>query len=372
MRRKAYKSIKETVKTPALLKRASTKNKKNPKARKALSAEDKYIKLLRSYISQKGEGRLDAAMEMGRALAQMDIPLDAIKGLHEKAVVNLSADAKTIDELEATNLILAPFQELLAAYCMAFREQLEARRHELQLKEYSEQLEAVNRSLESANQELEDFAYVASHDLRAPLRAINNLSLWIEEDLGKSIEGDVKKNMGLLRSRVSRMGNMIDDLLEFSRTGRLKVAPEKVDCGKLINEVIDLLSPPDGFNVTVSGEMPVLKTAKSPLQQVFSNLIGNAIKHHGSDKGRIAVSFSESEKTFTFIVSDDGQGIPVEYHEQVFGMFKRLKSRDEVEGSGMGLALIKKIVTSAGGDIALSSAKGKGCTFTVMWPKLWE
>lgn len=235
-----------------------------------------------------------------------------------------------------------------------------------------ESLKRTMADLAASRADLEQFAYIASHDLRAPLRAINNLVQWIEEDLEPHLEGETHKNINLLKGRVKRMEKMIDDILEYARAGRLGVELERVDTGEVLKEVVDLLNPPEGFLVNISPRMPVFRTAKIPFQQVFSNLIDNAIKHHHSGRGRVAVSAIESRAYHEFTVSDDGPGIPEKHHAEIFRMFKTLKSRDQVEGTGVGLALVDKILERLGGEIRLISTPGHGCTFRVRWPKTWQ
>jgi len=205
-------------------------------------------------------------------------------------------------------------------------------------------LENYSSQIKQVNHELEQFAYLASHDLRAPLRAIDNLSLWIEEDLDEYLTVETRTNMDLLRNRVHRMQKMIDDILKYSRAGRLGIELANIDTGKLIDDVIDLLNPPPDFSITSGKNMPRFKTQATPFKQIFINLIGNAIKHHDSDNGKVEVSVTDAGTHYKFRIKDDGPGIPQQYHEKIFGMFQTLKPRDEVEGSGMGLALVKKIL----------------------------
>ena len=339
--------------------------------RETPSLENRYLELLEHFMRRRDAGRLDAAMEMGRGLVEADIPLDRIGELHERALSRLAGNSATMADIEASSLILAPFKELLTAYAMAFREQFEARRQGLQLKIQSECIEATNRALEDANRELEEFAYVVSHDLKAPLRAIENLSLWIEEDLADHLQGETRQNMELLRDRVGRMSRMIGDLLEYSRAGRLRAVPEEVDSRALLEEIVDLIHPPEGFVVVLAEDLPRFTTARIPFQQVLRNLVVNAVKHHDRDDGRIAVRVEEQGPFYRFTVEDDGPGIDPEYHEKVFDKFMRLASSDDVEGSGMGLALIRKIVNGAGGTVGLESEPGAGCAFHVTWPREW-
>ena len=231
------------------------------------------------------------------------------------------------------------------------------------------ELAHLARSLKRTNEELDQFAYIASHDLRAPLRGIANLSRWIEEDMGERFTPEAHQQMEMLRGRVNRMEAMIDGILEYSRVGRVKVAPERIDVGALLAEVIDLLDPPERIRVEVEPGMPVVVGHKLGLQQVFMNLLGNAIKYHDKPVGRVVVSCREVGEMFEFAVADDGPGIEPQYHEKVFVIFQTLQPRDEVEGTGVGLSLVKKIVEAEGGAVTVESGAGRGATFRFTWPR---
>jgi PAS domain S-box-containing protein len=221
--------------------------------------------------------------------------------------------------------------------------------------------------LENRNTELDQFAYIVSHDLKAPLRAIANLSGWIEEDIGAHLTEDTKHQMDLLRGRVHRMESMIDALLQYSRVGRLKTDTVPVDVEQLVTEIIDYLAPPPEFTVKVMPGMPTLMTERLPLEQVFSNLISNAVKHNDKPNGEIVIAATNLGDRYEFSVADNGPGIAPEYHEKVFVMFQTLVPRDRVENTGVGLAIVKKIVEDKRGTIYLESQLGQGTTFRFTW-----
>ena len=239
-----------------------------------------------------------------------------------------------------------------------------------QRKQQDAEREQLIKALARSNQELDQFAYVASHDLKAPLRGIANLSQWIEEDLGDALTGDNKEQMALLRGRVHRMEALIDGILQYSRAGRMKAKPENIDTGVLVKEVIELMSPPRGMTVTVAPDMPSVKAEKIPLQQVFMNLLGNAIKHAGAGSPRISIEWGDAGPFYEFTVGDNGQGIAPQYHERIFGIFQTLEARDKVEGTGIGLSVVQKIVEAKGGRVWVDSDIGKGARFRFLWPKV--
>lgn len=227
----------------------------------------------------------------------------------------------------------------------------------------------VSDELRRSNKDLNDFAYVASHDLKAPLRGIMQLSSWIEEDIVEIASDETKEYLGLLKSRTARLEKLLDDLLTYSRIGRNLGDINSVDTEKLATEVFELLNPPSDFVLKMDGELPIFDTLTTPLEIIFRNLIGNAIKHHDRPNGIITISSSENFHYYHFEISNDGPGIKPEHQEQIFEMFKTLKPRDEVEGSGMGLAVIKKILEYQGGDIQVFSDSERGASFVFTWPK---
>jgi signal transduction histidine kinase len=233
------------------------------------------------------------------------------------------------------------------------------------------QYEALSMDLGRSNRDLETFAYVASHDLRAPLRGIENLVDWLAEDLEGRLEEQDRRYMALLKGRTARMEALLDGLLEYSRIGRKDRLPEPVDTGALVADVIDLLAAPPGVTITVHGRLPVMQTPRVPLELVIRNLIGNAIKHNDRPDGRIDISVEDRGDSYEFTVADDGPGIPPAFHQRVFDLFQTLKPRDEVEGSGMGLALVQRTVAFYGGTIHLESdpEQRRGATFRFTWPK---
>lgn len=231
-------------------------------------------------------------------------------------------------------------------------------------------LAQTTTSLEKRNAELDQFAYIVSHDLKAPLRAIANLSQWIEDDLHNCLTEETKHQMNLMRGRVHRMEALIDGLLKYSRIGRLRSELELVDVEALLIEVIDSLSPPPNFTVQVEPGMPTFVTQRLPLAQVFANLISNGIKHHDKSQGKIVISGAEYEDFYEFAVADNGPGISPKFHEKVFVMFQTLEARDRVENTGVGLAIVKKIIDEQGGMISLESQLGDGSIFRFSWPKL--
>ncbi len=229
------------------------------------------------------------------------------------------------------------------------------------LSEYAEELEKKNK-------ELDQFAYVVSHDLKAPLRGIENLSNWIEEDMEGNLPADVQKNFDLLRSRVKRMENLINGILQYSRAGRMKYEKVAFNVTEIVNEIVEALSPNQKFTVNVQPNMPELVSERIAFEQVMTNYISNAIKYNNNEQPTISVYHKKNGEFFEFCVEDNGPGIAKEYHEKVFGIFQTLQSRDTVESTGVGLAIVKKMVEDKGGKVWIDSDEGKGTKFYFSWP----
>jgi len=225
------------------------------------------------------------------------------------------------------------------------------------------------KELEGVNQELKDFAYIASHDLKAPLRAIKTLADWISTDYADKLDQDGQEQLKLLRQRVDRMHNLIDGILQYSRVGRVREKLSEVELNKLLPEIIDMLAPPANIKITVESDLPTVKCEETRITQVFQNLLSNAVKYMDKPEGRIKVLCSEDGEYWKFGIADNGPGIEKKHWERIFKIFQTLAPRDEFESTGIGLTVVKKIVELYGGQIWLESEVGKGTTFMFTFPK---
>jgi PAS domain S-box-containing protein len=225
------------------------------------------------------------------------------------------------------------------------------------------------KDLETTNRELDQFAYVASHDLRAPLRGISSLAEWLEEDVGTSLPEDGRKTLALLRGRVRRMENLIQGILDYSRAARGAERGEAVDLGALVVEVKDLLAPTPPATIVAGDALPVVTGDRVALQQVLMNLVGNALKHAGRPDVLVQVAARRTDTGWELRVADNGPGIPAEYHDRVWGIFQTLQPRDRMETTGIGLAIVKKIVERRGGQVWIEASPGGGATFGFTWPE---
>jgi signal transduction histidine kinase len=237
-----------------------------------------------------------------------------------------------------------------------------------QLKRIELSLRDNNQQLERSNRDLEDFAYIASHDLKTPLSGIKSTALWLEEDL-QNLSDESRKLLALMRSRIGRMETLLDDLLIYSRVGRTDMAVRETKLADIFDSIIEVLNPPAHIQVRVEGELPVIVAASAQLEQVLRNLVNNAIKHHDKPNGEVVLSAMRVGDFVEFVVRDDGPGIAPQFHEKIFQLFQTLKRRDEVEGTGMGLTIVKKLVEQQNCRVTVhSQGNGTGTAFRFRWP----
>ncbi|MEM6329337.1 MAG: PAS domain S-box protein [Planctomycetota bacterium] len=234
------------------------------------------------------------------------------------------------------------------------------------------ELKRRTHELEQANEQLEQFAYIASHDLKAPLRAVDHLATWLSDDLAGRLPAASEGHLTQLKQRVARMEKLLEDLLAYSRAGRTRGEVREIDLPELIDGCVQLLNLPEGFRVVTRVEQTTLLGDRSPLETVVRNLVGNAAKHHDLGRGEIHVSATRQDDApgyLRFEVADDGPGIDPEMRSKAFVMFQTLKPRDEVEGSGMGLALAKKLVEAQGGRVWIEANQPRGTRVCFTWPE---
>lgn len=212
----------------------------------------------------------------------------------------------------------------------------------------------------------DEFLFRALHDLKSPLNAIKNVTSWIEEDIESGNKEDNSKNFLLLRNSIRRMEQLSADLIKYSQVGREVFNKEPLDFKNLVYESCNMVEVPKGFHVTVDSCDVVLP--KVPLFFVLNQLISNAVKHHDGDDGIIDIVCTTHLNHYQITVSDDGPGIPLAYQHKVFDPFHKLKSKDEVEGSGLGLAMVRKTLGLYFAEINVKSTVDMGTTFTVLWP----
>lgn len=228
--------------------------------------------------------------------------------------------------------------------------------------------------LTQSNKDLEYFAYAAAHDMQTPLHSIGNLAKWIEEDSGDSLKGESLEHIQKLRHQVCCMEKLLNDMLEYARIEQKQHLTENmlISGSELMNTIIALISPPKSFNIHFSQAFIELHMYRMPLQKILYNLITNAIKHHDKDAGLVQVDVENNDTYFVITVCDDGPGIEPKYHQKIFEIFQTLRPKSQTAGSGMGLAIVKKLVTMHGGNIEVESKSKRGTCFRFTWPKSLE
>jgi signal transduction histidine kinase len=222
--------------------------------------------------------------------------------------------------------------------------------------------------LKRKNQELDQFAQIVSHDLKTPLRGIDNVITWMEEDHSREFTPKVKEYITLIKGRVERTESLIGGILSYAKIGKETQPKEMVNVDELIDEVVETSVVNQDIKIT-KGPMPNLFTERLPLLQVFSNLISNAVKHHDKLNGTVSITHIEHEDRYEFLVEDNGPGISPQYHSKIFMIFQTLKESNGITNTGVGLAIVKKILDERDQQINITSIPGVGTTFSFTWPK---
>lgn len=223
--------------------------------------------------------------------------------------------------------------------------------------------------LKEKNEELDQFAHIVSHDLKGPLRGIDNVISWIEEDHNEELSPKLNEYMQLIKGRVVRAENLIQGILSYARIGKEIVPKEDVDLNELVEDVRDSLPENKNISIIVPSKLPVLHTERIPLFQVFANLISNAVKYNDKEKGEVKLYYKDIGDKYEFFVEDNGPGISEQYHKRIFVIFQTLKERDSFESTGVGLAIVKKILDKRNEQISIRSKQGDGATFSFTWSK---
>lgn len=242
--------------------------------------------------------------------------------------------------------------------------------HDITQRKQAEERQALLiRELESANEELKNFAYVVSHDLKAPLRAIGSLADWISTDQSEKLDAEGKEHLRLLIQRTRRMDSLIDGILQYSRVGRVREAVVEVDVNEIVQEALAMLAPPPHIHVEVAPDLPTVRAERTRILQVFQNLLSNAIKYLDKPEGLIRVGCVGYDQEWEFSISDNGPGIETRHFKRIFQLFQTLAPKDRVESTGVGLSLVKKIVEMYGGRVWIESQPGAGSTFFFTLPR---
>jgi signal transduction histidine kinase len=256
-----------------------------------------------------------------------------------------------------------------------YKDITERKRMEDQVRKHARELAERNRELAEKGKEIENFVYTISHDLKSPLSTLQGFTSLLEDEYGDVLGKEGGFYIERIRKNVERMGNLITDLLELSRIGRITQPFQEVDTGEVVREIVQQMTPAareKGIRFRISEDLPVVWGEENRIMQLFTNLIDNAVKYMGEvEEPFVEVGATEREKDFLFYVRDNGIGIPKEYHEKIFRIFQRIEDRrmKDVEGTGMGLTICQKIVAHHKGKIWVESEPEKGSTFFFTLPK---
>ncbi|MBN2104554.1 HAMP domain-containing protein [bacterium] len=305
-------------------------------------------KVTNQYTSGKKDVRVDihTGDEFENLADSFNYMIDNINKIHNELELRV---AERTRELAKSNAQLTNEIDV--------RKQIESRQQDLLIK------------LKSANEDLRSFAYIVSHDLKAPLRAIGSLVQWIALDYRSLFDEDGKEQLDLLVNRTERMHRFIEGILQYTKVGRIKEEKQKVDMNQMIDNLADLLEIPKNISIQKKTRLPVVEYEKIYIEQVFQNLVGNAIKYMDKDQGIISINCRKNNGFWKFSITDNGPGIESKYHEKIFQIFQTLKPRDEIESTGIGLTIVKRIIENSGGKIWVKSALGKGSTFAFTIPR---
>ncbi|UOB19073.1 PAS domain-containing sensor histidine kinase [Abyssalbus ytuae] len=229
------------------------------------------------------------------------------------------------------------------------------------------QKENLLKRLKQSNEELQEYAHIVSHDLKSPLRSISALTSWLKEDYGSVLEGDGVKNINLIEATLEKMDRLISDILSYSSINKDQSVVEDVNVGEVVNHIKSLIFIPPHVEVIVDEKLPVIRADKTRIQQLFQNLISNAVNYIDKEKGKVEIKHAEEKDGYIFSIQDNGVGIPKEYHQKIFNIFQSIGNHKD--STGIGLSIVKKIVDMYDGKIWLESKQGTGTTFFIKFKK---
>jgi signal transduction histidine kinase len=288
-----------------------------------------------------------------------------------QALQNENAERKRVEkELREYKERLEELVEQRTSELAKTNEQLQ--QEVIQRKQSQERMGQLLKEIKSANQELNDFAYVVSHDLKAPLRGISSLSEWLLSDYADKFDSEGRELVNLMIVRVHKVYNLIDGILKYSRVGRVKEEKRPVNLNDVVKDVIELICPLDNIKIEIANELPVIFCEKTRIEQVYQNLISNAIKFVDKPQGKITIGCIEDNDYWKLSVADNGSGIEQQHFARIFKMFQKLSNNKDSDSTGIGLSLVKKIVEMYGGNVWVESEVGQGSTFFFTFKKEQE
>jgi len=274
---------------------------------------------------------------------------------------------KSFDDLKEVELILTDFalHDNINQFLFSMQMMISSLKDS---KNIADSLEKSNRVLQQKNEELQNFAHILSHDLKTPIRGVLTLSEFMQEDIENNQMDEVNSHIEAIKRRVIRMNGLIEGILDFSKIGMLKSKKESIDLNVLINEIFEDAITKENIVCTIKTKLPIIHNVRVLFVQLFSNLISNAVKHNDKEQGGITVDYEASKDFHEFSVADNGPGIAKSYHEKIFKLYQTLNEDEEIDSTGVGLSIVKKIITVLNGTITLESKLNEGTTFYIKIP----
>ena len=360
-------------------------NQKNRTIRKALNGEEAFALLLNEQfdliilnVQMQGMSGFEMLHVLKRDNWTKDIPIIFL-------MAELSEQSQIMKELEESNVdyIFTPINpdllktrvnvllklQLQKKYLLEEKEAIQ-KTAENNIKKLNQDLRRHVIELEVTNKELESFSYSVSHDLRAPLRAINGYSSILKEELGEDASEETIRILDTIQKNATKMGVLIEDLLAFSRLGRKEIVKSDCNMNSIVKSVLEEINSSTRQKISISMENLAPCSADTALiKQVWTNLISNAVKFSSKKKtSKISVGSNIKDEEIVYFIEDNGAGFDMRYVEKLFGVFKRLHRTEEFEGTGVGLAIVQRIVTRHGGRVWAESRVDKGATFYFTLP----
>ena len=312
---------------------------------------DTQLKMIRRAMMISSEELFEANRKLTAQAENQSKLIDKLKDVINTLSLSTLPKTESLDKVELDGEKLAKFIDDQAK----------------QIVETSNQKEELLKNLEKQNQELNEYAHIVSHDLKSPLRSIDALTNWLKEDYADSFDENGKDTLNHILKNVEKMDSLISGILEYSTIDKAETKEYDVDVHHLVNEIIGIIYIPEHIKININETLPTIKGDKFRLQQLFQNLLINAVNYIDKPKGLVEVGVKESKDFWNFYIKDNGIGISEAYHEKIFEVFQKLTDNDK--STGIGLAIVKKIINYYGGSICLASKVNEGTTFYFTIPK---
>jgi signal transduction histidine kinase len=323
----------------------------------------KPITRLKNAITKIGKGDFDTRIELGS-----DNEIEELAVCFNKMTEDLKESTTSIAELNREISKRRKAQDLLQEARNDLEKRVEQRTAELA--QANRELDSAVRELSRSNKELQEFAYIAAHDLKAPLRAIVALANWLSTDYADHFDEQGREQIQLLSNKVRQMNSLIDGILKYSGAGsQTQQGRQEVNLNTVLSEIISETDPSKNIEITIDDELPTLMCEKIHMIQIFQNLVSNAVKYMDKPQGRIRIGCTREDGFWKFSIADNGPGIEEKHYERIFKMFQRCSLNNAAESTGIGLAIVKKIVEKNQGRVWVESEPGKGSTFFFTLPQ---